>query len=304
MVLFFKPLQAATCSWLAYKLVPAILVEASCCFVPQHEYLFKCCGNEAFFGTNLWHTGVYETSRNSIPRPFSRTSTAVFSPRVLLSSMSLPWVAKLLAIIESDAPINQKAAQALELLKTSGLAYEAKLKAKDLLIHTSNRGGAMVNAFDVVSKGEQICQVGWDLKKITQSVCVELPYEPTKRKAAIDANARLAEQSGGLLAKPFGQERFQSLSLSHTTSFLRSLKAGCKLGNDTLSVEQMVAQGDDFGKILQEGWNWTVVAAKVEEEVPALPGLLQQALNSNSPETHFKHQRYVMALLFQCKFGL
>ena len=77
-VLFFKPLQAATCSWLAYKLVPAILVEASCCFVPQHEYLFKCCGNEAFFGTNLWHTGVYETSRNSIPRPFSRTSTAVF----------------------------------------------------------------------------------------------------------------------------------------------------------------------------------------------------------------------------------
>jgi hypothetical protein len=33
---------------------------------------------------------------------------------------------------------------------------------------------------------------------------------------------------------------------------------------------------------LQEGWDWTVVAAKVEEEVPALPGLLQQALNSNS----------------------
>lgn len=96
---------------------------------------------------------------------FPEQAQQFFSPRVLLSSMSLPWVAKLLAIIESDAPINQKAAQALELLKTSGLAYEAKLKAKDLLIHTSNRGGAMVNAFDVVSKGEQICQVGWDLKK-------------------------------------------------------------------------------------------------------------------------------------------
>lgn len=63
----------------------------------------------------------------------------------LLSSMSLPWVTKLLAIIESDAPINQKAAQALDLLKASGLAYEAKLKAKDMLVHTSNRGGAMVN---------------------------------------------------------------------------------------------------------------------------------------------------------------
>eukprot|EP00435_Cladocopium_sp_Y103_P030919 s1586_g7.t1 len=122
--------------------------------------------------------------------------------------MSLPWVTQLVAIIESDVPINQKAAQALDLLKASGLAYVAKLKAKDILVHTSNRGGAMVNAFDVISKGEQICQVGCDLKKITPSVCVELPYEPTKRKAAIDANARLAEQSGGLSAKPFGQERY------------------------------------------------------------------------------------------------
>ena len=169
---------------------------------------FKCCGNEDLHGTNVWNTGVsHETRRNQMPRFCSKTRTAVFSPRIthLLSSMSLPWVTKLLAIIESDAPINQKAAQALDLLKASGLAYEAKLKAKDMLVHTSNRGGAMVNAFDVISKGEQICQVGWDLKKITQSVCVELPYEPTKRKAAIDANARLAEQSGGLLAKPFGQ---------------------------------------------------------------------------------------------------
>ena len=53
----------------------------------------------------------------------------------------------------------------------------------------------MVNAYDVVSKGETICQVGWGLKKVSTSVCVELPYEPVKRKEVFH---------GGLLTKPFG----------------------------------------------------------------------------------------------------
>ena len=207
-------------------------------------------------------------------------------PHTDISSMSnspLPWVGQLKSMMDSEMPINQKATQALNLLQGCGMAYVAKLQARDMLVHPSNRGGAMVNAFDVISKGEKICQVGWDLKKVSTSVCVELPYEPTKRKSVIDANTRLAEQSGGLLAKPFGQERFQTLSLSHTTCFLRSLEAGCKLGNDLLSIEQMVNQGDDFGKMLQEGWQWVVLAAKVEEEVPSLPGVLQQSLNSNLP---------------------
>ena len=198
-------------------------------------------------------------------------------------NMTLPWVVNLKSIIDADVPINQKATQALELLKGCGMAYVAKLKAREMLVHPSNRGGAMINAFDCVSKGEKISQVGWDMKKLSTAVCVELPYEPLKRKAVLDANTNLAEQSGGLLAKPFGQERFQTLSLSHTTSFLRSLEAGCKLGNDRLSIEQMVSQGDDFGKMLHDGWEWVVIAAKVEEEVPSLPGLLQQGLNSNLP---------------------
>lgn len=33
------------------------------------------------------------------------------------------------------------------------------------------------------------------------SVCVERPYELNKRKAAVDSNTRLAEQSDGLLAR-------------------------------------------------------------------------------------------------------
>ena len=72
------------------------------------------------------------------------------------------------------------------------------------------------------------------------------------------------------------------MSASHTTCFLRCLEAGCVIGEgNSLSVEALVAKGDDLGKLLHEGWSWTVISAKVEEEVPALPSLLQQALNSH-----------------------
>ena len=67
--------------------------------------------------------------------------------------MSLPWVKQLHAVMESADPINMKAAKALALLKENGLAYEATVRPKDVLVHTSNRGGAMVNGYDVASKG-------------------------------------------------------------------------------------------------------------------------------------------------------
>lgn len=52
--------------------------------------------------------------------------------------MSLPWVKQLHAVMESADPINMKAAKALALLKENGLAYEATVRPKDVLVHTSN----------------------------------------------------------------------------------------------------------------------------------------------------------------------
>lgn len=143
-------------------------------------------------------------------------------------------------------------------------------------------GGQMVNGYDVVSKGQAICELGWDINKIREPVAFELPHSPEARNKVLEANNKLALQSGGMLPKPFRKERYCSVSASHTTCFLRCLEAGCVIGEgNSLSVEALVAKGDDLGKLLHEGWSWTVIAAKVEEEVPALPSLLQQALNSH-----------------------
>ena len=191
--------------------------------------------------------------------------------------MSLPWVKQLHAVMESADPINMKAAKALALLKENGLAYEATVRPKDVLVHTSNRGGAMVNGYDVASKGQAISELGWDLQKVRQSVAMELPVDQAKRQTIVKANLTLAEQSDGILCRPFGQERFCSLSSSHTTCFLRSLEAGCEVMPGKASVEQLVAKGDDLGNMMFQGWQWTIISCKVDEEVPNLATMLQQA---------------------------
>ena len=51
-------------------------------------------------------------------------------------------------------------------------------------------------------------------------------------------------------------------------------------------------------KAMTLAWEWTVLAAKVEEEVPTLPAVLQEALNSNLQVKIFflsSRQRYVGA---------
>ena len=145
----------------------------------------------------------------------------------------------------------------------------------------------MVNAFDVVAKGQAIRELGWDINKIREPVAFELPHATAARNKVLEANNKLALQSGGMLPKPFGQEQFCSVSASHTTCFLRCIEAGCVVGEGNgMSVEALVAKGDDLGKLLCDGWTWTVISAKVEEEVPLLPSLLQQALNSHLYKYH------------------
>ena len=196
--------------------------------------------------------------------------------------MSLPWVDELKKIIkDEEMQINQKASRAMNVLKSAGLAYNAKLRPNQILVHVANRGGQMVNPHDVVAKGQQISAVGWDLNKVRQSVAIELPHDGDKRSAVIAANEKLADQSSGMLARPFGEERYCSLSSSHLTAFLRCLESGCRMGNDQLSMEQLMAQGGDLQEMVQSGWQWTIISAKAEEECPSLPGLLQQAYNSH-----------------------
>ena len=188
--------------------------------------------------------------------------------------MALSWVQKLKQLLDDNQmPINQRASTALQVLKDGGLAYGARLKPCQLLVHPANRGGLMVNAHDVWAKGAAIGEVDWDLQKVRTPVAVEIPPDGSRRQEILDANQKLADQSNGMLAKPNGHERCCSISASHTTAYLRCVEAGC--------VAMDSDKGDDMALMLKEGFEWLLISWKAEEEVPSLPGLLQQALNSN-----------------------
>ena len=188
--------------------------------------------------------------------------------------MAFSWVQKLKQLVDdSQMPINQRASTALQVLKDSGLAYTAKLKPSQLLVHPANRGGLMVNPHDVWSKGASIGEVGWDLQKVRTPVAIEIPPEGSKRKEILEANQQLAEQSNGMLAKPNGHERCCSISCSHTTAYLRCVEAGL------VAVEG--EKGDDMALMMREGYDRLLISWKAEEEVGSLPNLLQQALNSH-----------------------
>ena len=210
--------------------------------------------------------------------------------RKAVNNLSLPgmapsaWVKELLELTQDvSTPINIRASKAIQMLKSMGLAYAQKLLPEEVLIHPDNRGGQMCNCWDVWAKGEQICSVGWDKNKIREPVAFELPVDVTKRADMVAANANLAAQSDHKLAKPFGKERFASVSASHTTAFLRALQAGCSNGSNAedLSLKNLLSREDDLNELMTKGFEWTVISAKVEEEVGILPSLLQQAFNSD-----------------------
>ena len=196
-----------------------------------------------------------------------------------------PQVQRDLSSIKDDPalPINLKWAKLKEVLLQKGLAWVATLPPSQILVHPSNRGGIMLNSWDVHSKGATILQLGASLSKIQESVAIEMSHNPAKQQDQVAANTRLVASSHGTLAAPNGKERYLSVSSSHLTAFCRAVTAGCQtqeptlaqtnqgvLGMDTLStVSSSAAVSNPFVEMCSPGWPWIVVSHLVEENITA-----------------------------------
>ena len=188
---------------------------------------------------------------------------------------------------DSSLPITSRCNKILEILKENGLCYRQSIEPKMMLVHTQNRGGQLVSVADVHSKGAAMAQIGFSMAKIGESVCFELPTSPQAKERAIAVNKSLAELSQEQLCGPMGCERYSSVSSSHLVTFLRAVLASCRTPeaelstNGHLSLDSMVQKKDDLKQMCLEGWEWQVIAADVESQVPDLPHFLAQALNSD-----------------------
>ena len=98
-------------------------------------------------------------------------------------------------ILDSDDEIGIIKDNFLELLMENGVGREVVMKPEELLVHPSNRGGLLVNAFNSHKNGSMVRRVGANKKELHGAVCMEMSPDPKKRQ---DSNVVVHCQHTGL----------------------------------------------------------------------------------------------------------
>ncbi|CAE7940284.1 unnamed protein product [Symbiodinium sp. KB8] len=192
--------------------------------------------------------------------------------------------------IRDDAglAVNVKAKKMLEVLKQGGYLYEQLLDPSQLIVHSDNRSGMMVNAYNVHCRGQAALKVGWSMAKLTESYCMELSQNTQRRQAQLDSMRALVEASDGKLAGVSGTERFASLSSSHMSQFCKAVRSGCSSEHESLpsvlALETVTKQYTDeqFATAVRQGWVWNCISACVDDAVGWFADFLQASLNASN----------------------
>ena len=189
-------------------------------------------------------------------------------------------------IMESKSGIMLQWKGIQKILLQNGLAYTQEISPDFFLVHPMNRGGTGINGYNMHSKGALICSTGADLSQLEGSVAFEM--NPMKNKSQVAFTAALAKQAEGLIAYPTGQERFLTVSKSHTTQFCKAIKSNCKTHQPTLASgdgclgSHLLTRDPSLKKMVETGWTWCIILSCVEEAVPMLPSLVEAALNASN----------------------
>ena len=149
--------------------------------------------------------------------------------------------------------------------------------------------GGGVGGAEAQLLGAKILAAGWSWDKARGAVAVELPPPPADAHAKA-VNDELVAMSGGLLP-PLGMVRFLSIGGSHTNSFLRAVKGGCRATTDKLADkdgrlnrEQLSIDRPGFAEALERGLHWLVLHHQVADVWPSLLSFGQAALNTDARE--------------------
>ena len=208
--------------------------------------------------------------------------------------------AKMERLLAEKVGINKKLQGILSLLTLANYAYGIKLRPSSLMVHDKNRGGAMLNAWDVHRKGAAILDAGLQPKLlIPSSICIEMASDGESRKRQLNANQNLAATSNAMLPAPIGDERYLTLGNSHWVMFCKALQAGC-----VNPKGQQLHTPAELEKLMAEGWEWQAISEKVEQSFPSFPSLCQSALNSvNSNATSTGELEAMLQLSSYLKSG-
>ncbi|CAJ1449075.1 unnamed protein product, partial [Effrenium voratum] len=188
--------------------------------------------------------------------------------------------------------INRKCQVILSKLQAAGLLWEQKVKPVQLLVHPSNRSGAMLNSFDMHAKGAMVLTMGCLVDKLSDSLAFEMAKEPGQKQTQLQANLELVSASENKIAPVLSTERYLTVACSHVGMFMKTVAAGtcsteheelARVNNGLLTLDSLLSKYADpvLEALIKEGWTWKVISAEVEEHLEWLPGFLQGSLNTS-----------------------
>ena len=204
-------------------------------------------------------------------------------------------------LANKDAGLMLQWKEVEKILIKNGLAYTQVLKPELFLVHPSNRGGTGINTFSMHAKGSTICGSGADLSQLQGSVAFELGT--TNKQSQIAFTASLAKQSEGMMASPSGSERYLTVAKGHTTQFCKAIKYACKTNQSSLAGpngclgSHLLSKDASLKKMVEEGWEWTIILACVEDEFPSLPSLIENACNASNSTFEAQNEIQLMSAI-------
>ena len=176
--------------------------------------------------------------------------------------------------------------EAMDCLRKWNFTYLLQLEPKYVLTHPVNRGGLMLSPYNAHRNAATIHRVGADRKQLLNAVAMEMAPDGTEaRKKQLAANESLIKRANGLLADINGSERVLSVGCGHTAAVCKHAGVGGKTSEPVLQdyagkldVEK-IKRNSEFKVMIEEGWRWEVVKAKIDEDFPLFAKIAQKALN-------------------------
>ena len=190
-------------------------------------------------------------------------------------------------------------------------AVEAGLKSKDgvmkkwvkieeILLGAKRTG---VNPYSCHRKGGAIVAAGADLHQLGGAVAFELSTDEESRHKQLEFNIAQATNSLGMMPPPNGTERFLTTSESHTVMFCKALAQGCKTCVERLEGpggclgSHLMNQDKQLQHMIEVGWEWTIVQAKVAERWPEMPTLAESAGSSSNSVYEMQNEVQLMSAI-------
>ena len=139
-------------------------------------------------------------------------------------------------LTDPDAALNALVKDGKSCLKANGLGDNMIVHPKHTVTHPWNRGEDILEPADVPVKIADISDVGWDAKQVSDASAVKMPTDADSRAKIEDANAKLVERSGGVLALVVpGATTIPTTACGHTSAGLKCANFGTVCAIDRIS---------------------------------------------------------------------